>query len=390
MISVSEAGEMLQNLVGPVSAETVPLREAAGRVLAHPVEATRDQPPFAASAMDGYAVNSAEAERHARFRVIGEAAAGHRFEGRVGAGEAVRIFTGAPVPEGADFVVIQEDITRDGDLITISDDPGQSTNIRPLGDDFTAGTRLAAPRLLGPPDIALLAAMNVPRVRVRRKPDVALISTGDELVMPGDTPGPDQIIASNTFGLHAMLARNGAAPRLLPIARDTLGALQAAFDLAAGADLIVTIGGASVGDHDLVGEATARMGMERAFYKVAMRPGKPLMAGKMAGTAMVGLPGNPVSAMVCGYVFILPMIRLMLGLTTPNPALQRAVITGDLPANGPRQHYMRAVVNDGAIAALPRQDSALLSVLAKANALLVRPPGDPALSKGDEVAYLPL
>ncbi len=390
MISVSKAGEMLQQLVAPVSAETVPLREAAGRVLAHPVEATRDQPPFAASSMDGYAVKTAEAERHARFRVIGESAAGHRFEGCVNAGEAVRIFTGAPVPEGADFVVIQEDITRDGDLVTIAENPGQSASIRPLGDDFTSGTRLPAPRLLGPPDIALLAAMNIPRVRVRRKPDVALISTGDELVMPGDTPGPDQIIASNTFGLHAMLARSGAAPRLLPIARDTLGALQAAFDLAAGADLIVTIGGASVGDHDLVGEATERMGMERAFYKVAMRPGKPLMAGEMAGTAMIGLPGNPVSAMVCGYVFILPMIRRMLGLTPAQPPLRRALLTDDLAANGPRQHYMRAIVADGRISPLPRQDSALLSVLAEADALLVRAPGDPALNAGDTVEYLPL
>ncbi|MEN8740063.1 MAG: molybdopterin molybdotransferase MoeA, partial [Phaeobacter gallaeciensis] len=275
MISVSEARAHLLELVSPLGTELVPLAEAAGRVLADDVAARRDQPPFAASAMDGYAVKSAEVELHAMFKVIGEAAAGHGFDGTVGAGQAVRIFTGAPIPDGADFVVIQEDVTAKGTLITITDAPGDNANVRPRGGDFQNRQTVSAPRQLTPSDIALLAAMNIAEVPVARKPDIALISTGDELVMPGSTPGPDQIIASNTFGLKAMLEGLGAQVRILPVARDTHSSLRTAFSLAEGADLIVTIGGASVGDHDLVGEVAADLGMERSFYKVAMRPGKP-------------------------------------------------------------------------------------------------------------------
>jgi len=390
MISVAQAQALLFDLVKPLPVETVPLIDAANRVLARDVSATRDQPPFAASSMDGYALNAAEAEQHAQFKVIGESAAGHRFDGGVGAGQAVRIFTGAPVPEGADFVVIQEDVSRTGNLITIVNDPGTKPNIRPAGNDFTAGTTMSAPRVLRPEDIALLASMNIPQVPVMRKPVVALISTGDELVMPGDTPGPDQIIASNTFGLKAMLDDIGATARVLPIARDSLSSLNVAFGLAQGADLTVTIGGASVGDHDLVGEAAAGLGMDRAFYKVAMRPGKPLMAGKLADAAMVGLPGNPVSAMVCGHIFIKPMIRAMQGLGRELPALRTATLASALGANGPREHYLRAVIDDGQVTAFDRQDSALLTVLSQANALLVRAPNAPALGAGAQVTYLPL
>jgi molybdopterin molybdotransferase len=208
--------------------------------------------------------------------------------------------------------------------------------------------------------------------------------------MPGEAPGQDQIVASNTFGLRAMLTEAGAAPRLLPIARDSRASLATAFDLAQGADLIVTIGGASVGDHDLVGDVAAELGMDRAFYKIAMRPGKPLMAGKMGESAMVGLPGNPVSAMVCGYLFILPMIRSMLGLPDSTQALRSAVLAADLGTNGPREHYMRAVIEGGKVTAFDNQDSALLTVLAHANALLVRPPHDPPRKAGEQVHYLPL
>ena len=223
-----------------------------------------------------------------------------------------------------------------------------------------------------------------------RKPVVALISTGDELVMPGDEPGPDQIIASNTFGLKALLEGLGAHVRVLPIARDTVASLETAFGLAQGADLVVTIGGASVGDHDLVGDVAEGLGMERAFYKVRMRPGKPLMAGRLGDAAMVGLPGNPVSAMVCGYLFLAPMIRRMLGLEDVVPPLSRARLTAPLAANGPREHYMRATLDENGIAACEDQDSSLLSVLALADALLMRPPDDPARDVGDEVTYLPL
>ena len=232
--------------------------------------------------------------------------------------------------------------------------------------------------------------MNISKVSVTRHPDVALISTGTELVMPGESPGPDQIIASNTFGLKAMLEAIGARVRVLPIAHDTIPALTTAIKLAKGSDLIITIGGASVGDHDLVGDVAETLGMERAFYKVAMRPGKPLMAGKLGNAAMIGLPGNPVSAMVCGVVFVQPVIRAMLGLgKTPLPHA-KARIAQDLPENGPRAHYMRARIEDGQVTAFERQDSALLTVLAQANALLLRPPHDPALQTGAEVAFVPL
>ncbi|MEX5576489.1 gephyrin-like molybdotransferase Glp [Pseudophaeobacter sp. A-200-2] len=391
MISVSEARAHLLELVSPLGTELFPLAEAAGRVLADDVAARRDQPPFAASAMDGYAVKSAEVELHAMFKVIGEAAAGHGFDGTVGAGQAVRIFTGAPIPDGADFVVIQEDVTAKGTLITITDAPGDNPNVRPRGGDFKNGQTISAPRLLTPSDIALLAAMNIAEVPVARKPDIALISTGDELVMPGSTPGPDQIIASNTFGLKAMLEAAGANVRILPIARDTHSSLRTAFSLAEGADLIVTIGGASVGDHDLVGEVAADLGMERSFYKVAMRPGKPLMAGRLGTSAMAGLPGNPVSAMVCGHIFLAPMVRAMLGL----PPLQEVILSAPLAAplgqNGPREHYMRATLtDDGQIRAFERQDSALLTVLAEADALLIRPPHDPPREIGETMSYLRL
>ncbi|NKX72625.1 molybdopterin molybdotransferase MoeA [Rhodobacteraceae bacterium R_SAG3] len=388
MISVSEARAALLDLVSAVDVETVPLAQAAGRVLARPVTAGRDQPPFDASAMDGYAVNAAEVELHAMFKVIGEAAAGHGFQGQVGAGQAVRIFTGAPVPEGASFVVIQEDVDRKGDLITITDDPGGNANIRDRGRDFRVGQIVDAPRLLRPADIALLAAMNIAEVPVRRRPVVALMSTGDELVMPGETPGPDQIIVSNTFGLKAMLKEHGAEVRMLPIARDTDASLRTAFGLAHDADLIVTIGGASVGDHDLVAGVAESLGMERAFYKVAMRPGKPLMAGRFGAGAMVGLPGNPVSAMICGRVFVVPMLFAMLGLPTAAENLMSAPLAAPLPANGPRQHYMRAMWKDAGLQAFDSQDSSLLSVLAQAEALIVRPPHDPARDVGERVDYL--
>ena len=390
MITVTEARNHLFSLISPLCHEEVPLTHAAGRVLAADAIARRDQPPFAASAMDGYAVKSAEVERHAMFKVIGESAAGHRFQGRVGAGQAARIFTGAPMPEGADFVVIQEDVERKGDLISISTHPGNNDNVRPAAGDFRVGSRLIAPRLLRPEDVALLASMNVPLVRVTKRPVVALISTGDELVMPGEDPGADQIIASNTFGLKAMLENAGAEVRMLPIARDTVSSLETAFGLAEGADLIVTIGGASVGDHDLVGPVAESLGMERAFYKVLMRPGKPLMAGKMADAAMVGLPGNPVSAMICGVIFILPMIRVMLGLGHDMPALQTAPLATDLAANGGREHYMRASFEGGKMTVFPNQDSSLLSILSESNALVVRAPDDPARKAGEEVAFLPL
>ncbi len=393
MISVEEALARVLALSQPLGAETVPLRRAAGRVLAADAVARRDQPPFAASAMDGYAIRAADLRPGARLRVVGEAAAGHGFDGDVGAGCAVRISTGAPVPGGADAVVIQENVTREGDMIILGQAIGTDTNIRPLGQDFREGARVTAPRRIGPNDLALIAAMNVAEVQVARRPVVALIATGDELVMPGESPGPDQIIASNSFALAALAEAEGAEVRMLPIARDTDAALRFVFDLAQGADLIVTIGGASVGEHDLVGKVATDLGLERAFYKVAMRPGKPLMAGRMQGSALLGLPGNPVSAIVCAHLFMLPMLRAMQGLA-PAERLQTAVLGCDLPANGARAHYMRARLDlsggGPVIQPFDRQDSSLLSILSEARALLVRPVDDPARRAGDSVSFLPV
>jgi molybdopterin molybdotransferase len=388
VITVEQALALVFALVTPLPLETVSLSRANGRFMPVPAIAKRDQPPFAASAMDGYAVNGT-ATSGARFTVIGEAGAGHAFNASLGLGQAIRIFTGAPVPSGATCVIIQEDVDASGGQITLRENLDTGTNIRPLGQDFRAGSTLP-PRLLRPNDIALLAAMNIAEVGVTRRPVVAIIATGDELVMPGETPRPDQIIASNSFALKALVEDAGGIARMLPIARDTEASLRIVLDMAKGADLIVTIGGASVGDHDLVGKVAAQMGMERAFYKIAMRPGKPLMAGRLHGVPMLGLPGNPVSAIVCGHLFLLPMLRAMLGQGAHPPQIQTARLAIDIPANGPRAHYMRARLSGGLITPFDRQDSALLTILTEANSLLVRPVGDGQLQAGTEVPYLPI
>jgi molybdopterin molybdotransferase len=389
MISVEEALARCLALCAPLPSETVPLAQAAGRWMSAPAVARRDQPPFPASAMDGYAVQG-DPGPDDNFLVIGEAGAGHAFKGEVGPGHAVRIFTGAPVPAGATRVIIQEDVVRIDDRIILKEGLDAGIHIRPLGQDFRAGDSLS-PRRLRPNDLALLAAMNIPAVQTARKPVVALVATGDELVMPGEDPRPDQIIASNSFALKAMVEAAGGEARLLPIARDTEAELLTVLGLTEGADLIVTIGGASVGDHDLVGRVA---GLEHSFWKLALRPGKPLMAGRMNGVPMLGLPGNPVSAIVCGHLFLLPMVRAMLGDPSPLPQPRKARLTVDLPANGPRAHYMRARLTqtDGLpeIAPFDRQDSALLSILGQADALLIRPVDAPACRAGDTVDYLPL
>ncbi|MFN3578720.1 MAG: molybdopterin molybdotransferase MoeA [Tabrizicola sp.] len=389
MITVEEALTRCLALVAPLPPETVPLAQAAGRWMSAPATATRDQPPFAASAMDGYAVQGDPGPGDT-FLVIGEAGAGHAFDGVVGPGQAVRIFTGAPVPVGATRVIIQEDVVRSGDRILLKEGLDTATHIRPRGQDFRAGDSLS-PRRLRPNDLALLAAMNIPAVQASRKPVIALVATGDELVMPGEDPRPDQIIASNGFALKAMVEAAGGEARLLPIARDNEAELLTVLGLTEGADLIVTIGGASVGDHDLVGKVA---GLEHSFWKLALRPGKPLMAGRLNGVPMLGLPGNPVSAIVCGHLFLLPMIRAMLGDPAPAPVPRKARAAVDLPPNGARAHYMRARLTrtDGLpeIAPFDRQDSALLSILGQADALLIRPIDAPACRAGDTVPYLPL
>jgi molybdopterin molybdotransferase len=391
MIPVSDALSACLDLCAPLETEEVPLAEAATRTLARAVTARRDQPPFASSAMDGYAVTEDDLIPGRSLRVVGEAAAGHHWAGRIGRGEAVRIFTGAPVPEGAAAVVIQEDVTRDGQRITLGRQLDDNRNIRAAGGDFRAGDSLSAPRRLRPADIALAASMNLPTLPVTRAPVVAIIATGDELVQPGEDPRPDQIIASNSYGLKAMVEAEGAEARLLPIARDTEESLGTVLKLAEGADIVVTIGGASVGDHDLVGKVALGAGLERSFYKVAMRPGKPLMAGRLGDAVLLGLPGNPVSSMVCGHVFLLPMIRAMLGLGRAPAPRSQAPLAVDLPENGPREHYMRARLDrTGHVKPFDRQDSALLTVLSEADVLMVRPAGQGSLKAGTLVDILRL
>lgn len=392
MLSTAEALERVLALMSPVGTETVALDEAGGRVLAAPVTARRDQPPFAASAMDGYAVRAADARPGATLAVIGEAPAGRAWTGRLGPGQALRIFTGAPLPEGADAVLIQEDAERAGPTLTVRAGLVAGASVRPQGQDFTVGAALASPRRLSPADVALAAAMNAPDLVVRRRPRVVLIPTGDELAAPGSTPREDQIIASSGYGLAALLRAQGAEVRLAPIARDTRPDLRAALETAAEADLVVTLGGASVGDHDLVREVVGAGAL--SFYRIAMRPGKPLMAGRFRAAPMVGLPGNPVSAMVCGHIFLRPAVDALLGLPAGPLARGRLPLAHALPAGGPREHYMRArriAGPDGDRAApFADQDSALQRLLSEADLLAIQPPNGPALSAGDSIDVISL
>ena len=394
MISVEQALANVLDLVTPTDTEDIPLSLAGGRVLAHSLTARRDQPPFASSAMDGYAVQSADLITGAELHVIGTSAAGARCNQSLNTGQAIRIFTGAPLPQGADRILIQEDCTRNGDMITIGDNIDASKYIRPKGGDFSVGDAITAPLHLGPAEVSLLAAMNIPVVSVYRKPVIALIATGDELVTVGEIPDIDQIVSSNNYGLKVMIEAAGGIGRILPIARDTRAELECVLGLCDDVDMIVTLGGASVGDYDLVHSVAGEMGMDTSFYKVAMRPGKPLMAGRLRGIPMIGLPGNPVSSMVCGTVFLEPAINAMLGMGKSAKKTQNATLSEDMGKNGPRAHYMRAVtyVENGnlIVNAFERQDSSLLSVLSQANALIVRDPHDPAKTAGQCVRIIPL
>nr|WP_111297926.1 molybdopterin molybdotransferase MoeA [Paracoccus saliphilus] len=390
MITVAEALSHVLALAPTPRPETVPLAEAQGRALLEPAVARVTQPPFDASAMDGYALRSQDLP--GPVRVIGTSAAGHPWSGEARAGTAVRIFTGAPVPAGYDHVELQENVLREGDDITVATRSGGS-NIRLRGNDFTKGDGVLPKRPLSAADIGLLAAMNVPFVTVARRPVVAILPGGDELISPGADPAPGQIISSNDLAIAALARDAGAEVRVLPIARDTEESLAFGFEAAKGADLLVTIGGASVGDHDLIGKIAKDRGLEQAFYKILMRPGKPLLAGRLSDAAMLGLPGNPVSAMVCGIIFMQPLIRAMLGLPAQQPA-RWARLSRDLPPEGPRQHYLRAALSCGGdlplIDPYADQDSARLSLMSQADALLVRPPRDPARRAGDLVEYIAL
>jgi molybdopterin molybdotransferase len=385
LISVEEAlARVLASADAPLGEEKVALEEAYGRVLARDLPALRTQPPFQNSAMDGYALRAADtANPPASLRVIGEAAAGRAFDGAIRSGEAVRIFTGAPMPVGADAIVVQEDAQREGDRLALAAPVPPADNVRPQGLDFAEGeTLLPAGRHLTPRDVALAAAANHADLPVRRQARVAILATGDELVAPGGTLGPSQIVASNNYTVAGIVEACGGIPIDLGIARDTMAELDTAIHeaLDARVDVLVTLGGASVGDHDLVQKALVTAGMELGFWKIAMRPGKPLMHGRLGGLRVLGLPGNPTSSTVCAILFLLPLLRALNG--EPNPGTdptQPARLAVDVKANGVRQDYLRCTLArdaDDVLHATPAalQDSSLVKVMARADGLIVRPP----------------
>jgi molybdopterin molybdotransferase len=389
MISVEEAAQRIVAAFAPLETESVAIADAAGRVLAEPARARLDQPPAPVSSMDGYAVRAGNAG--ASFKLIGAAPAGQPFMGSVGAGEAVRIFTGGVVPQGADCVVIQENAQAEGGTVRILEAAVPGKNIRPAGLDFKSGAVLVElGRRLTARDLSLIAAGDIAQVRVRRKPRVAFVATGDELSRPGEPRKPGGIVASSGYGLAAMIRDWGGEPDDLGILPDSADAIAALPDLARDADLIVTLGGASVGDHDLVQRALGPKGFVLDFWKIAMRPGKPLIFGRLGQTPLLGLPGNPVSSLVCALLFLKPAIAAMLGTQTA-PDILSARLARDLPANDARQDYLRArlEIRDGERWADPFavQDSSMLSILAAAGALVVRPPHAPQAKAG---GYAPI
>lgn len=370
--------------------EMVPLEGAFHRVLARDVASLRTQPPEAMSAMDGYAVRAADATDGATLKVIGEISAGKPFDRALGAGEAARIFTGGVVPAGADGIVIQEDTLRHGDIVTVNEAATAGKHIRPAGVDFKQGdVLLRAGTRLTDRDLALAAGMNHPNLPVRRRPVVAMLATGDELVLPGSTPGPGQIVLSNGFALRALARAEGAEVIDLGIAVDTLQSTTAAIRRAIElhVDVLITTGGASVGDHDLVQQSLVEAGVEMSFWKIAMRPGKPMMHGRRGAMRVIGLPGNPVSSYVCGFLFMVPLLRALCGRSEIQHVRETAVLGRDLAANDHREDYLRTRLEtkDGALVATPvmKQDSSLLGNLAVAEGLLVRPPNVPAAKAGD-------
>ena len=383
----------------PLPAQAMPLAEAHGRVLAEDLAALRTQPPADVSAMDGYAVRVADvAKMPTKLKVVGEVAAGHPFEGAVGAGEAARIFTGGVLPPGADTIVIQEHTAREGDAVVVAASAAKGKHVRVAGLDFARGAVLLKKgRRLSDRDLALAAAMNHPTVPVHRPAKVAVLATGDELVMPGSLAGIGEIVYSNGYATIALARREGCAIIDLGIVPDRLAETAAAVRRARelDADILVTSGGASVGDHDLVRNALATEGLELSFWKVALRPGRPLMHGRLGAMHVLGLPGNPVSAYVCGVLFLVPLIRRLAGRRDIEPLLEPALLGCDLGENDERADYLRATLapgRDGLPVATPTpvQDSSMLRLLADADCLLIREPHAPAAKAGSRCTVLRL
>ena len=398
LMPVAEALQRVLADARALPAETVPLNDALGRVLTVDLNALRTQPPAAVSAMDGYAVRAADvAQAPVKLALIGEVAAGHPFEGEVKAGQAARIFTGGVMPAGSDTVVIQELTTHEGDTVTIQKTAAKGRNVRLKGIDFTQGqVLLRKGQRLSDRDLMLAAAMNHASLPVHRRPKVAVFATGDELVPPGSTPKPGEIVYSNGFAIIALARASGAEVNDLGIARDKVDDIAAAVRRARawGADILVTSGGASVGEHDLVQRALKTEGLDLSFWRVALRPGRPMLHGRLGGMHVLGVPGNPVSAYVCAFLFLVPLIGRLSGRGNVERVPEPARLGRDLPANDERADYLRAVLTagpDGPVATpLPSQDSSLMAPLAKADCLLIREPNAPAASSGSPCVILKL
>jgi molybdopterin molybdotransferase len=396
VISVEEALSRLLEPLEPLPPEQVSIVDALGRVLAEDVAARRTQPPFAVSAMDGYAVRAEDVSTvPVELRIVAEVPAGAGFGGHVGAGETARIFTGAPLPAGTDTIVIQEDTEREGDRVRVLEGAPRGRYVRREGLDFGEGdVLLRAGRRLTARDIGLLAAMNRPWLFVHRRPRIGILSTGDEIVMPGDPIGPHQIVSSNSLALSAFVTACSGMPVSAGNAPDDPEALRRIAAATSGVDLLVTTGGASVGEHDLVRDALATDGLELDFWQIAMRPGKPLMVGRYRGTPMLGLPGNPVSTLVCALLFLKPALDRLSGVAPSAEAIPTARLGVALAKNDRRQDYLRsrlARAADGTLEVFPFevQDSSMMRLLAAADCLVVRPPDAPSIAAGATVPILP-
>jgi molybdopterin molybdotransferase len=396
VISVEEALSRLLAPLEKLPLEQISIVDAVGRVLAEDLAARRTQPPFAVSAMDGYAVRAEDlAAVPVELRIVAEVPAGAGFGGHVGAGEAARIFTGAPMPAGTDTIVIQEDTERDGDRVRVLEGAARGRYVRREGLDFGEGdVLLPAGKRLTARDIGLAAAMNRPWLLVHRRPRVGILSTGDEIVMPGDPIGPHQIVSSNSLALGAFVAACGGIPVSVGNAPDDPAALRQVAAATRGVDLLVTTGGASVGEHDLVRDVLGADGLELDFWQIAMRPGKPLMVGRYRGTPMVGLPGNPVSTLVCALLFLRPALERLSGAVSAEEAAPTARLGTALPNNDRRQDYLRSRLvraADGNLEAFPFevQDSSMMRLLSEADCLVVRPPQAPAIAAGATVPIVP-
>lgn len=398
LMSVTEALQRVLADARPLPPQILSLNEALGCVLTKDVIALRTQPPTAVSAMDGYAVRASDvAQAPATLKVIGEVAAGHPFDGRVESGQAARIFTGGMMPAGSDTVVIQELTIQAGNAVTIQKATIKGRNVRAQGIDFAQNQILLRKgRRLTDRDLMLAAAMNHPNLSVYRRPKVAVLGTGDELVPPGTAPRPGEIVYSNGFALTALARGEGAEVHDLGIARDRIEDIRAAVQRARewGSDILVTSGGASVGEHDLVQQALAAEGLDLSFWRVALRPGRPMMHGRLGGMQVLGVPGNPVSSFVCAFLFLVPLIRRLMGRQDVAQAPQPALLGCDLPANDERADYLRATLVPGAngpiATPLPAQDSSLMAPLAKADCLLIREPHAPAAHAGSDCVILKL